>query len=361
MTNFDPSSLKPFVLLASTEGSIYWTIGIVLGVLGLGVAVFVAALPWIAQPFLRMVLFFRYNLKRIGLENLPKTGPVLLASNHVSWFDGFFLAASLPRRGTALVNSAVFGMPILGFLARRCGLISVPYTGPKAQRAAIEACRKALDRGAVLGIFPEAQLTRNGMTGPFHRGIEAILAKREDVPVIPVYLDNVWGSVMSHSEGRFLWKWPKGLRRTVAVTFGPPVEPPLTAFSVRQAVLAQGAKARAAFPTPPERPAPIDPVLPHFDHPTLGPLTGSAMDVHEPQYAVHQLGQKPGSVGLPLPGIAIRAIDDAGNPLLADAEGRLQAMVPGQPGWTDIGRRGLIDRDGFVFFTDAGPTKPTES
>jgi hypothetical protein len=247
-------------------------------------------------------------------------------------------------------------MPVLGFLARRCGLISVPYKGPKAQRAAIEACRQALEAGAALAIFPESQLTRNGMTGLFFRGLEVILGKREDVPVVPIYMDNGWGSIMSHSEGKFLWKRPQGWRRTIIVAFGPPLKPPLTVFEVRQAVLVQGVVARSALPTPPVCPEPIDPALPHFDHSTLGPLTGSAADVHEPLYAVHQLGQKPGSVGLPLPGVAIRAIDAAGKPLLADAVGELQALVPGQKDWTSIGHRGHIDRDGFIFLAEADPS-----
>ena len=144
--------------------------------------------------------------------------------------------------------------PVVGFLARRCGLISVPYRGPKAQRAAIEVCRKALDEGRVLGIFPEAQLSRNGLTGPFHRGLEVILAKKDDVPVIPVFLDNVWGSVMSFSGGRFVWKRPEGWRRTIVVAFGPRVEPPVTAFPVRQAVLVAGVAARASLGTAPEAP-----------------------------------------------------------------------------------------------------------
>jgi 1-acyl-sn-glycerol-3-phosphate acyltransferase len=353
MTSLDAPPLGPFSMLASIDRSAFGTIGIVLGAVVVALAGFVAALPWIVQPFLRMVLFLRYDLRRIGLENIPRDGPVLLASNHISWFDGFFLAASLPRRGTALVNIGVFSMPVVGFLARRCGLIPVPYSGPKAQRAAIETCRQALDEGRVLGIFPEGELTRTGLTGKFHRGLEAILAKREQVPVVPVYLDNVWGSIMSHSGGRFVWKRPEGWRRTIVVSFGPPVEPPVTAFSVRQAVLVEGVKARAAQPKVPGRPEPVDPALPHFDHPTLGPLTGSAADVHEPALDVHQIGQKPGTVGLALPGVAIRAVDDAGNPQPADSEGRLEALVPGQPDWVDIGHRGRIDRDGFVAFSEA--------
>ncbi len=107
----------------------------------------------------------------------------------------------------------------------------------------IEACRAALDRGEVVAIFPEGQLSRNGLTGRFYRGLEAILKDRGHVPVIPVYLDDLWGSLLSYSQGRFLWKWPQGLRRTVNVVYGPPVSPPITAFTVRQAVMEAGVRA----------------------------------------------------------------------------------------------------------------------
>ncbi len=333
-------------------GSILGVIGIVAAIAVVGLIGFVLVLPWIVQPLLRVVLWFRYDLKPIGITNIPRTGPVLIASNHVTWFDGFFLAATLPRRGTAVVSAGIFSLPVIGFLATRCGLIPVPYKGPKAQRAAIETCREALDSGKALAIFPESQLSRNGLTGPFFRGLEVILAKRDDVPVIPVYLDNGWGSLMSHSDGKFLWKWPQGWRRTIIVAFGRPVNPPITAFQVRQAVMIEGVTARTALTVPPRRPEPILASLPHFDHPTLGPLTGSALDVNFPELAVFQPGQKPGSVGIPLPGIAIRAVDEANQPLLADQEGRLEALVPGQSGWVGLDRRGKLDRDGFVYLVD---------
>jgi len=321
-------------------------VGIGLGVAALGAAGFVAALPWIVQPFLRLATFPRYDLRPIGLENLPMSGPVLLVANHVTWYDGFFLAASLPRRGTALVNAGVFGLPVVGYLARRCGMISIPYTGPKAQKAAITSARQALDAGLLLGIFPEGQLTRTGMTGPFHRGLELILSGREDVPVVPVFIDNAWGSLLSYSGGRFLRKRPRGWRRTIVLSFGPPIEPPVTAFAARQAVLVAGVRARSRFPGLAGPLATIDPALPHFEDPSLGPLTGSARD--EVRDDAKQVGQKPGTIGHPLPGVAIRAVDGAGKPLTAEADGDLEAMVAGRDGWTRLDRRGRVDRDGFV-------------
>ena len=264
----------------------------------------------------------------------------------MTWYDGFFLAASCPRRGRALVNGDYIDWPIVRQLARRMGLIPVPFSGPRAQRALIQACRDALDRGEAVGIFPEGQLSRNGLTGPFHRGLEVILKDRDHVPVVPVFLDNLWGSLVSYSGGRFLKKRPQGFRRTVNVVFGPPVPPPATAFAVRQSVLAAGVTAfalRRGSIRPLET---IDPALPHLDHPSLGPLTGSTRDFHEGD--VHQIGQKPGTLGHPLPGVAVRIVDEQGSPLPPDTEGRIQALTAGCADWAETGLRGSLDRDGFL-------------
>jgi acyl-[acyl-carrier-protein]-phospholipid O-acyltransferase/long-chain-fatty-acid--[acyl-carrier-protein] ligase len=212
----------------------------VLGGVVVALAAFVALLPWVIQALIRVLLWPRYRLRVRGREHLPTTGPALLALNHLSWFDGFFLAATCPRQGKALVNGSYINVPIFRPLAIRAGLIPVSYYGPRAQRAMFAACREALDRGEVVAIFPEGQISRNGLTGPFHRGLEVILKDRKSVPVIPVFLDNVWGSLWSFSGGRFLKKWPQGLRRTVNIVYGPPVPPPVTTFAVRQAVLAAG-------------------------------------------------------------------------------------------------------------------------
>lgn len=315
-------------------------------VLALAGVLFVAALPWLVQPLLRALLWTRYRLEVRGLENLPRDGPALIAANHVTWYDGFFLAATCPRRGRALVNGDYINFPIVRHLARWVGLIPVPYSGPRAQRAMIQACRDALDRGEVVALFPEGQLTRNGLTGTFHRGLEAILSGRAHVPVVPVFLDNLWGSLLSYSEGRFLHKRPQGRRRTVIVVYGPPLPAPVTAFAVRQAVLEAGVRAYELRPSPVPPLETIDPTLPRLEHPALGPLTGSTADFDGG--GVRHLGQKPGSVGRPLPGVALRVVDDHGAVLAENATGRLQARVAGRPAWEETGLQGSIDRDGFV-------------
>ncbi|HEX8199740.1 MAG TPA: 1-acyl-sn-glycerol-3-phosphate acyltransferase [Isosphaeraceae bacterium] len=323
-----------------------WAWWLISGVLGL--VAFVAALPWLVRPLFRLLLWPRYRLRVLGLEHVPRGGPVLLASNHLTWIDGFLLAAVVPRRGKALVYAPYVDVPVVRWIARRAGLIPVPARGPRAQRAAIEAARQALGRGEAILIFPEAQLARTGLMGPFHRGLEVMIKGPgpEAVPVIPVHLGNLWGSLFSFSGGRFLRKRPRGLRRTVVIAFGRPVPPPVTAFAVRQAVLEAGVRAAALGPGGRELPETIDRTLPRWEHPELGLLAVSAADYRRGD--VHQTGQKPGTVGQAAPGVALRVVDEAGRPLPPEGEGRLQALLPGRPDWVETGRRGSLDRDGFV-------------
>ena len=332
-----------------------WALVLAVGsaAIGLGLGLAYAALPRLVRPAMRAMLAPRYAIRPRGLEHVPRSGPALIAVNHVTWIDGFVLAAACPRRLHCLINAAYVDFPIVRQLARRVGLIPVPTAGPRGQRAAIAAAREALDRGLVVVIFPEAQLTRTGLVGPFFRGLEMILDGRGHVPVIPTYLDNLWGSVFSHSGGRFFRKWPRGLRRTVNLAFGPPVPPPVDTFAVRQAVLAAGVVAAGMRPDPPRFLETISPDLPRWDHPEFGLLAASALDFD--LGGIRQVGQKPGTVGHPIPGVALRAIDDDGRTLPAGTSGRLQVLLPGREGWAETGRGGSLDRDGFVTVSEASP------
>ncbi len=101
-------------------------------------------------------------------------------------------------------------------------------------------------------IFAEGAISRTGNTLPFRRGLEKIVANLE-VPVIPVHLDRLWGSIFSFERGRFLWKWPKRVPYPVTVSFGVPMLSTVSAHQVRQAILELGSDAVAHSKQPGDR------------------------------------------------------------------------------------------------------------
>jgi len=317
--------------------------------LAAAVGLWLIFLPWLVRATFWLMVWPRYALRVAGAENLPRSGPALVVANHLTWIDGFLAAAGAPRPGKVLVNAAFIDKPGLRWLARRAGVIPIALSGPRAMRVAIEAVGAALDRGEAVLIFPEGQLNRTGLLGPFRRGIEVILKDRPHVPVIPLGLDNLWGSYFSFSGGHFFHKRPAGLRRPVGLAFGPPIAAPVTAFAARQAVLESVVVARErngiAVPWPETVLASTD--LPRLEHPTLGLLAASVPDFD--RGGVRQPGHRDGSVGLAVPGVALRVVDATGKALGPDDAGRLEARVAGRPGWVETGLRARLDRDGFVF------------
>ncbi len=205
------------------------------------------ALRLMPEALVRLVAFvfthLVYRVRVEGLEHVPRRGGVLLTPNHVSFVDGFFLMATLDRRVRFIIAQSQYDRPFVKPIMKVLGAIPIASDG--GTRAVLGALRKAgdaLDEGRVVCIFPEGAITRTGALQPFRRGMERI-AKGRQVPVVPVHLDRLWGSIFSFSGGRFVKKLPKQLPYPVSVTYGEPLhsDTPLTA--VRDAVATLGERA----------------------------------------------------------------------------------------------------------------------
>ncbi|MGB7434654.1 MAG: MFS transporter, partial [Candidatus Acidiferrum sp.] len=203
-------------------------------------AALVYVLWLVPDSLLRLLLWIAahtiYRLDLKGQEMIPKQGGALLTPNHASWVDAVLLIASTERPIRFLMFKGVYDNPLIKPFAKILDII--PIASDQAPRELIHSMRvasEALRNGELVCIFPEGEITRIGQMLSFHRGFERIV-KGIDVPIIPVYLDGIWGSIFSFSKGRFLWKWPRSIPHPVRITFGKPLASTATAPEVRQAV-----------------------------------------------------------------------------------------------------------------------------
>jgi acyl-[acyl-carrier-protein]-phospholipid O-acyltransferase/long-chain-fatty-acid--[acyl-carrier-protein] ligase len=176
-----------------------------------------------------------FKIRIVGQENVPFRGPALLVANHMSHIDGFLINACIQRFIRFMVWKPYYELKVLNWFFKLAKAIPVGTGGPRDVVASIRAARKELEDGHVVCIFAEGAISRTGNLLPFRRGLEKIVDGL-DVPVIPVHLDRLWGSIFSFERGRFLWKWPKRIPYPVTVSFGTPMPASSSAHDVRQAI-----------------------------------------------------------------------------------------------------------------------------
>src|SRR5205823_10210783 len=184
-----------------------------------------------------------YRLDGQGRENVPTRGGALLTPNHVSMSYVVLLITSIDRPIRFLMFRGSYEHPLVKPFAKIMGVIPIASDqGPREMIHSLRLATDALKNGEVVCIFPEGQMTRIGQMLPFRRGMERII-KGVNVPIIPVNLDGVWGSIFSFAGARFLCEFPLQIPSCVRVTFGKPLPPTATAQEVRRAVQDLGAEA----------------------------------------------------------------------------------------------------------------------
>ncbi len=167
-------------------------------------------------PLIRTVAFgariFARAMSRIRIEGaideIPRDGPVIIASNHASNFDpvvlGAWLTPTLGRRIHWLGKKELFDWPVVGWMARTGGVH--PVDRDAADVEAFRLARRILDEGNILFVFPEGTRSADGTLQAARDGV-AVLALRTGAPIVPIGIggsNGVWprGQKLPHPGGR---------------------------------------------------------------------------------------------------------------------------------------------------------------
>ena len=185
---------------------------------------------WInVKTWVQVITFFSISQTISGLENVPREGPFILVSNHLNNADPPLITAYIPRRIVWMAKQELFDTPVIGIFYHLYGLI--PVRRFEADLRAFRKAQRVLDRGHVLGMFPEGTRSKDRTLQHAEPGT-ALLALRAKVPILPI---GIWGTETI--------RVPRDIigRSRVSIRIGKPFHLPETKRVTKEAI-ASGSK-----------------------------------------------------------------------------------------------------------------------
>lgn len=138
---------------------------------------------WSLLWVVKAIVFTFARVEVTGKENVPRKGPLIVATNHFNNADPPVLGATMPRRLAFMAKNEMFQWPILGLAARLGG--AFPVRRSEADLGALRKGTAVLRNGEALAMFPEGTRSRDGRLHKAHPGT-ALLALRSEAPILPV-------------------------------------------------------------------------------------------------------------------------------------------------------------------------------
>lgn len=169
------------------------------------------------KAVLKPLFNLAWRVSTEGLEHVPTKGGAIIAPNHLSVLDSFFVPCSLPRRITYVGKAEYLDSWKTKTLFPAMGMIPIDRRGGEHAQAALDAAADVLNRGELFGIYPEGTRSRTGDLHKGHTGI-ARLAIETNSPIVPV---GVLGTVEVQPPDA---KFPRPFRN-VHIRFGQPISP----------------------------------------------------------------------------------------------------------------------------------------
>lgn len=136
----------------------------------------------IVKLIVSIFLRFVFRWRSVGTDNIPAEGPVIIASNHLSFWDPPLIGCSLKRQIHFMAKEELFQIPIFGWIIRK--LQAFPVKRGSADRTAIRKSLELLSQGGILGLFPEGTRSKTGILGKAEPGL-ALIALKSGAVVIP--------------------------------------------------------------------------------------------------------------------------------------------------------------------------------
>jgi 1-acyl-sn-glycerol-3-phosphate acyltransferase len=184
--------------------------------------------PEFLMRFLAWLLIHTfYRVRVANAQAIPAHGAGVLVCNHVSYVDAIVIMAASPRPIRFVMDHQIFKIPLLSWVFRNARAIPIAPVreNPWLTEKAFVDIAQALHEGELVCIFPEGKLTRDGELNPFKGGVQKII-ERTPVPVLPMALRGLWGSLLSRDPSNpFARSFRRGLFSRLELVVGEPIAP----------------------------------------------------------------------------------------------------------------------------------------
>ncbi|WP_211454620.1 MFS transporter [Collimonas antrihumi] len=174
-----------------------------------------------------IVIHTIHRVHTVNRDRIPDEGAAVLVCNHVSYVDAIVIMAASPRPIRFVMDHRIFKIPVLAWLFKTAKAIPIAPAkeNPELMERAFAQIAAALEDGDLVCIFPEGKLTSTGEMNEFRGGIKKIV-ERTPVPVIPMALSGLWGSMWTRSAGNpFQRSFKRGPLSALQLTVGEAIAP----------------------------------------------------------------------------------------------------------------------------------------
>jgi acyl-[acyl-carrier-protein]-phospholipid O-acyltransferase/long-chain-fatty-acid--[acyl-carrier-protein] ligase len=194
-----------------------------------------------------------YRVRVFEKSEIPSDGPALLVANHASFVDHLLIMYCSVRPIRFMMHESFYRYRWLYPIVRWAGIIEVPQAKPKKLRQLFQKTHEILRNGEILCVFPEGSITQNGIMSTFKKGLSSIIPEGVDVPVLPVRIGMIWGSIFSNFYGKLKLRWPDEIPHPATVSIGKPISADTPGYLIRL-ILSEMAAETEAIPNEQERP-----------------------------------------------------------------------------------------------------------
>lgn len=172
---------------------------------------------------LRILVKMLYRIHYHNMDVIPKQGGAILICNHVSYMDGIVINTAVKRPVRYIIDEDIYHLPGVHYFMQLNNAVPIAPRRDSVEKA-LDIVAEGLKNGDLFCIFPEGQITFTGNLSRFRFGIEWML-KRAPVPVIPMALNGLWGSVLSRKDRGKIYRFiPRTFRREINLLCGAPME-----------------------------------------------------------------------------------------------------------------------------------------